>query len=380
VGISAATVVREWTIAKAWLRAELSAWMFPSEAEDLIASAWLCPHKALSARYRKAAPAKAKPFAFDAVYSASRRMTSVCLCGARRRVLSLGCALSIMAAGLLFAQERAAQERRREQWQKVDEIFAAMGVRPGVTVADIGAGDGFFTSRLARAVGPNGRVFAVDIDDRALERLRKRLDEDGIRNVTIVKGATDDPKVPERVLDSALIVNAYHEMDQHQSVLAALRRALKPEGRLVIVEPVRDARRGRPRADQAGDHEIDPEYVLRDARAAGFRILGLQDPFTFHDPDTEWLLTLQPMESAATAPSTIGQPSDREPRDPELTITLEEFRKLAAGGAVTIVDVRDSAVFAAAHVPGAISIPLGTVGRAAEHLRRLGKPIVTYCS
>ena len=293
---------------------------------------------------------------------------------------ALPCCRGWTAAGLLFAQERAAQERRREQWQKVDEIFAAMAIRPGATVADIGAGDGFFTSRLARAVGPNGRVFAVDIDDKALERLRKRLDEDAIQNVTVVKGATDDPKLPERVLDSALIVNAYHEMDQHQSVLAAVRRALKPEGRLVIVEPVRDARRGRPRADQTRDHEIDPEYVLRDARAAGFRILGLQDPFTFHDPDTEWLLTLQPMEAAATVPSSTGQTPDAEPRDPEITITLAEFKTLVAEGAVTIVDVRDSKAFAAAHIPGALSIPLGTVGRAAEQLRRLGKPIVTYCS
>jgi predicted methyltransferase len=285
-----------------------------------------------------------------------------------------------MAAGLLFAQDRAAQERRREQWQKVDEIFAAMAIRPGATVADIGAGDGFFTSRLARAVGPDGRVFAVDIDDKALERLRKRLDEDAIRNVTVVKGATDDPKVPERVLDSALIVNAYHEMDQHQSVLAALRRALKPEGRLVIVEPVREARRGRPRADQARDHEIDPEYVLRDARAAGFRILGLQDPFTFHDPDTEWLLTLQPTEPAATTANNIGQAADVEQADPAIRVPLEEFRKLTSAGSVTIVDVRDGDSFAAAHIPGAISIPLDTVADALEQLRRLGKPIVTYCS
>jgi predicted methyltransferase len=307
-------------------------------------------------------------------------MTDMLFSRARRRVLFSGCVLYVVATGLLFAQERAAQERRREQWQKVDEIFAAMAIRPGATVADIGAGDGFFTSRLARAVGPNGRVFAVDIDDKALGRLRKRLDEDAIRNVTVVKGAADDPKVPERVLDSALIVNAYHEIDQHHSVLTALRRALKPEGRLVIVEPVRDARRGRPRADQARDHEIDPEYVLRDARAAGFRILGLQDPFTFHDPDTEWLLTLQPMEATATAPSPSGQTAEAEPRDPDITITLEEFRKLAARGDVTIVDVRDSEIFAAAHIPGALSIPLGTVGRAAEQLRRLGKPVVTYCS
>ena len=139
----------------------------------------------------------------------------MCISNLCRRVLTLASAVFVVGAGLLFAQERAAQERRREQWQKVDDIFAAMAIRPGATVADIGAGDGFFTSRLARAVGPDGRVFAVDIDDKALERLRKRLEEDAIRNVTVVKGATDDPKLPERVLDSALIVNAYHEMDQH---------------------------------------------------------------------------------------------------------------------------------------------------------------------
>jgi ubiquinone/menaquinone biosynthesis C-methylase UbiE len=113
--------------------------------------------------------------------------------------------------------------------------------------------------------GSDGRVFSVDIDDKALKGLRKRLDEPAIRDVTVIKGGTDNPKVLERTLDSALIINAHHEMDQHRSVLAALRRALKPEGRLVIVEPVRDARRGRPRADQTRDHEIDPEDVLQDA-------------------------------------------------------------------------------------------------------------------
>jgi 3-mercaptopyruvate sulfurtransferase SseA len=88
----------------------------------------------------------------------------------------------------------------------------------------------------------------------------------------------------------------------------------------------------------------------------------------------------QPMEAAVTAFPTVTQTPDAEPRDPEITITLEEFRKLAVEGAVTIVDVRDSKTFATAHIPGALSIPLGTVGRAAEQLRKLGKPIVTYCS
>jgi predicted methyltransferase len=283
----------------------------------------------------------------------------------------------------VLAQERAAQERRREQWQNVDVIFAEMGVRPGASVADIGAGDGFFTSRLAQSVGPNGRVFAVDIDDAAIARLRKRLQEDGIENVTAVKGTSDDPKLPDATLDAALIVNAYHEMDQHQLILAALRRALKPDGRLVIVEPVTSSRRGRPRTDEAKNHEIDPEYVLQDARAAGFAVIALKDPFTRRDGDLEWLMTLRPGEMPPVTPpgpTPAREASEAELKDPSLRIPLEALVALASKGTVTIVDVRDEDSFVAGHIPGAISIPLSSVGRSVEQLRALAKPVVTYCS
>jgi predicted methyltransferase len=289
----------------------------------------------------------------------------------------------LVSSNSVLAQERAAQEGRREQWQNVDAIFAEMGVRPGASVADIGAGDGFFTSRLARSVGASGRVFAVEINDAVIDRLRKRLQEDGIDNVTIVKGSTDDPKLPEATLDAALIVNAYHEMEQHQLILAALRRALKPEGRLVIVEPVTPSRRGRPRADEAKNHEIDPEYVLQDARAAGFAVVALKDPFTRRDGDIEWLMTLRP-DDMATAKSTgtapAGETSNAEVNDPSLRIPLEELVALASRGTVTVVDVRDEDAFVAGHIPGAIWIPLPSVDRSVEQLRALAKPVVTYCS
>jgi predicted methyltransferase len=301
----------------------------------------------------------------------------------RQRLLPHLISLACLFWGVsLLAQNRAADESRREKWQKVDAIFAEMGIRPGAIVADVGAGDGFFTSRLARAVGTNGRVFAVDIDDAAMDRLRKRLQEDGIENVTIVKGTTDDPKLPERTLDAALIVNAYHEMEQHQSILAGLRRALKPDGRLVIVEPVTPSRRGRPRADEVRSHEIDPEYVLQDARAAGLAVVALRDPFTRRDDEIHWLMALQPGDmpppkSAVTEPS---PEADEAVKDPALRISLEQFVGLAAKGAVTIVDVRGEESFAAGHIAGALLIPLGSVEGRVEQLRSLRKPVVTYCS
>lgn len=300
----------------------------------------------------------------------------------RPGVRGLSCFVCLLVGASLAAQERVSDESLREQWQKVDQIFAAMGVHDGATVADVGAGDGFFTSRLSRAVGAQGQVFAVDIDDKALERLRRRLQDERVQNVTVIKGAPDDPRLPERTLDAALIVNAYHEMPQYQSILAALRRALKPDGRLVIVEPVSESKRGRPRADQIRDHEIDPEYVLQDARAAGYRIVGLQDPFTIRSTTLEWLIALQPRETpvvTASAPART-ETGVGELADPALRISEEELTKLVSTGTVTIVDVRDAESYAAGHIPGAMLVPLDLVEDAVERLRALNKPVVTYCS
>ena len=294
------------------------------------------------------------------------------------RVIFAACAL---AAVPLLAQTRQAEEARRDEWQKVDQIFAAMGVRPGATVADVGAGDGFFTSRLARAVGRDGRVFAVDVDDQVLTRLRKRLEDEGLRNVVVVKGAAADPRLPERTLDAALIVNAYHEMPQAHEMLSALRSALKADGRLVIVEPISDTKRAGSRAEQTKSHEIAPEFVWKEARGAGFRIVGMQDPFTRRGADVEWLLALQPGDVATTAErSAAVSPAPAEQADPSLRVTQEEFATLSATGAVVVVDVRDAAAFAAGHIPGALSIPLDSIEQSAERLRTTGKPVVTYCS
>jgi hypothetical protein len=122
--------------------------------------------------------------------------------------------------------------------------------------------------------------------------------------------------------------------------------------------------------------------VLQDARAAGFRVVALQDPFTRRNGDIEWLMALQPGDIAAVSAAT-GEPAHEpggELENPSLRVSLDEFLALVSKGAVTIVDVRGEGSFAAGHIPAAVSIPLDSVERSVERLRNVGRPVVTYCS
>lgn len=190
---------------------------------------------------------------------------------------------------------RRDQESRREEQQRVPDVLKAMGVAPGAVVADIGAGQGFYTVRLARAVGETGRVYAVDVSAQALRSLRARVKEESLSNVEVIEGEPADPKLPEATLDAALIVNAYHEMKDGEAILTQIHRALKPGGRLVILEPISPGRRDATREEQTKQHEIAPEFVKMDAEGAGFAVVSLQDPFSnHHGHGNEYLLVLTP--------------------------------------------------------------------------------------
>jgi predicted methyltransferase len=285
--------------------------------------------------------------------------------------------------GIAAAQEHG--EERRDSWQKVPQIFEAMGIRPGSVVADIGAGGGFFTARLSAAVGEAGRVYAVDISTRVLEKLRERVGKERLTNVEVIEGKTDDPKLPPASLDAALIVNAYHEMSEFRAVLARVKAALKPSGRLVIVEPISPSRRDQTRAAQTKSHEIGAEHVQNDARDAGFRVVRLEDPFTTRHSgrDDEWLMVLIPAPKAAPATETPAPAGDRQEPEwkaPALRIGVDEFKALWAKGEVLVLDVRDPEMYRRGHLPGAIlAMPDSLEARAAE-LRAEKRPIVTYCS
>jgi predicted methyltransferase len=172
----------------------------------------------------------------------------------------------------------------REQWQKPDLIMDALKIAEGDVVAELGAAGGWFTARLARRVGPNGVVYAEDIQPTMLEATRRRVQREGLNNVRTVLGTATDPRLPAD-LTAVLIADAYHEMDDpaRPEIIRVLLRnvaaALKPEGRLGIV----DYTAGGGGPGPAADERVDPDAVIRAAEAAGLALRAREQvpPFQF---------------------------------------------------------------------------------------------------
>src|SRR3982751_3265901 len=124
----------------------------------------------------------------------------------------------------------------RDLWQRPDQIMDAMAIADASVVADIGAGSGWFTIRLARRVGPQGTVYAEDVQTAMINAIQRRVTREGLPNVHAWLGLKNDPRLPEKSLDAALLVDAYHEIENRVAVLSNLSRALKPQGRIGVVD------------------------------------------------------------------------------------------------------------------------------------------------
>lgn len=162
------------------------------------------------------------------------------------------------------------EEPERAQWQKPAEVVAALQLKPGQVACDIGAGPGYFSLRLARAVGDSGRVFAVDVEPRILEALGKRIESAGVHNVTPVLSLPDDALLPPGACDLILIVDTYHHLPDGPAYLRRLSRSLRAGGRMVNIDfHRRDLPVGPPVA-----HKVSREAFLRDAQAAGFKLVA----------------------------------------------------------------------------------------------------------
>jgi ubiquinone/menaquinone biosynthesis C-methylase UbiE len=162
----------------------------------------------------------------------------------------------------------------REEEQRPAEIFRAMGLKDGDVVADLGCGTGWFARRMARVVAPRGTVYAEDIQPEMLELLKQHVAAEGVKGVVPVLGTETDPKLPAGGLDWILMVDVYHEFQKPAPMLEALRRSLKPTGKVALVEYRLE---GTTASHIRAEHRMSVEQVLAEWEPAGFQLVRQYD-------------------------------------------------------------------------------------------------------
>lgn len=161
---------------------------------------------------------------------------------------------------------RWSTEEARDRVNEAEEIMNRAGIRPGMTVADIGAGEGYYTVRLARRVGPQGRVLGQDIIAEVIDQLGRRVTRESWDNVSVKLGTPDDPKLPDTSFDRVLMVHMYHEIAEPYAFLWRLYPALKPGGEVIVVD-----------MDRPTEQHGTPLALLRcEFEAVGFRLIGAE--------------------------------------------------------------------------------------------------------
>jgi len=157
----------------------------------------------------------------------------------------------------------------RDEWQQPERVMDALGIADGSRVADLGAGGGWFTIRLAHRVGPNGLVYAEDVQPPMIDAIKRRVEREGLRNVQTVRGNFDDPALLHSSVDAALLVGVFGQLEKPVVFLGNVREVLKPGGRLGIVE-------FKPGGFGPGpdDNRVVPETVIKDAARAGLRLVS----------------------------------------------------------------------------------------------------------
>ena len=172
--------------------------------------------------------------------------------------------------GRLFPPEELGQLEGpdRDEWQQPERVMDALGIADGSHVADLGAGGGWFTIRLAHRVGPNGLVYAEDVQPPMIEAIKRRVEREGLRNVRTVRGSFDDPALPSQV-DAALLVGVFGQLEKPLVFLRNVRAVLKPAGRLGIID-------FKPGGSGPGpdDNRVAAATIIRDAEQAGLRLVS----------------------------------------------------------------------------------------------------------
>lgn len=175
--------------------------------------------------------------------------------------------MSYLGADWLERPERIEEEQP-------DKVVAEMELKNGDMVADIGVGTGFFARRIAKQVAPDGKVYGVDIQPEMLEFLKEYCAKEGIENVVPVLGDPDDPKLPDNTLDWIILVDTYHEFEDPAAMLAKMAKALKPTGKVALLEYRLD---GETAVHIKSDHRMSVKQVFKEWNAGGFELIDLME-------------------------------------------------------------------------------------------------------
>jgi predicted methyltransferase len=212
--------------------------------------------------------------------------------------LLLACTLAAQVAGPANAGYQTEQQRKnvaggladpaRDEKQKPGELIRAMGLQPGMTVADVGTGIGYMLPFLSRRVGADGHVIAEDIFDDFLASAKQRAENLKLPNVTFVKGTETDPKLPAAAVDIVLSLDVYHHFDYPEKMLAAIHQSLKPGGKLVVVEYYK-RREAMPEGRALTHIRLDMADVIKEIEANHFHLIAEQE----HVPDSQYVLILR---------------------------------------------------------------------------------------
>ena len=179
----------------------------------------------------------------------------------------------------------------RDSWQRPVQIMEQLGLAAGSAIADVGAGDGYFTFRFAARVGAHGKVFAEDLDETALTKIANRAQGERIGQVETIHGTSEDPKLPESSLDAILVADAFNGFTHADAMVANLYRGLRPGGRLAVIG--RTAGLGLRSSDYTEEHYMAPETLISRAAAAGLQLVSFEADFSGPKDDRSYLILFQ---------------------------------------------------------------------------------------
>ncbi len=195
-----------------------------------------------------------------------------------------------------YAQYSSEDWEERDTWMNVEEIFEMAQVKEGMHVADVGCHEGYLTLHLSKKVADQGKVYAVDVEQYRLDDLKEHLEERKVNNVEVILGDYNNPKLPSGTLDVIFVIDTYHEIDEYMKVLGHIKKALKPEGRLLMLEKLKTQKKGKSREEQARGHTLASKFVKEELKDAGFTIIKQIDDFGDWQENNEkqmWILVAE---------------------------------------------------------------------------------------